>query len=892
MDKKYLISFLASLKGDKAVVGGLNKIKQTTKKVGITQKKATGMTHDFTKALRRVAIVVPMWMAFRMAMQAVTQSMRFLTTAFIDLDEGLARIKTVMQGTGAEVEAQMIAVKQHIMDASTKSRLSIKELAEGFYFLKTANLSAEEAMYAFDHTVNLAVGTQNSLAQSARAVAGIYNTMGKYLGDNLTINEKFAKISDVLAYTYATQDVQLGELIASYTKLAPYITGLSDGFTELTTMLGFLNTRLLRAGRTGRLTGRAILQLTKNAKKLANQFGITFKQDEAIPLLKTIGKIHTALKQTGKATAEQSQQIQKIFATRGGVAMRLLLEHWEDLNEQIKLAIDNSGGFAEKMNEIKMGTITSQTKRLQNIFAVLFEEYMTGYTATKNLASAIQTLGDSLEELKVPAKRAGQVLGWLREGLGDIQEFLIYQNEVTKRIEIMKKAGVREDQIEHFMANTPKFAKVDWTSWREYLAEQNKFSKEQEDNQKKLDKLQTKQTKLFDLSSRAYKKGDESGGKELEKRAKLMDKIINELLPKEAQLRIAQEQRQKNINSIEEARIGFVDKYNAETSHSVALMKEMGASALAIAKYQLERAVNEEFITEEQKYNLAVLKAQQKVIQETTKQKQQLITKFEKAEISMLKILGASELQILGVQEKQLRNRQQLIEPIAYTNNLLDMQLEKEIALQNQIKKRQQLFESVMSRILEAEGQDKDFIAEALTGLLPETGATFENVFSNLSEGAKKVAFDLRNLFTPEQQTDLFTAMIREAGIEVQNIAERIQDVIESQPELDFQKIRAGELLIDKLQVRAVDGFTIGELGKSGGESVIGQLPTANAPPTEVKVNFSFGNINIDLPATTKENLPREAGKALEKQIAKFMKSSDGKKIDRDNMFEHTDKGK
>jgi len=220
------------------------------------------------------------------------------------------------------------------------------------------------------------------------------------------------------------------------------------------------------------------------------------------------------------------------------------------------------------------------------------------------------------------------------------------------------------------------------------------------------------------------------------------------------------------------------------------------------------------------------------------------------------------------------------------------MQLEKEIALQNQIKKRQQLFESVMSRILEAEGQDKDFIAEALTGLLPETGATFENVFSNLSEGAKKVAFDLRNLFTPEQQTDLFTAMIREAGIEVQNIAERIQDVIESQPELDFQKIRAGELLIDKLQVRAVDGFTIGELGKSGGESVIGQLPTANAPPTEVKVNFSFGNINIDLPATTKENLPREAGKALEKQIANFMKSPDGKKIDRDNMFEHTDKGK
>ena len=253
--KNYILSIQATLKGDKVVLTGLQQIEGATKKfkktVDVAGKGTQGFGDILMKAGMRALLVAPIWLALRSAMMLALRTVTDMVKANLDLQDGMARIRTVMQGTSEEIEAQMVGIERVILETSTTTRIKLKDLAEAFYFLKTSALTAEEAMAGFAPLVNILTGTNVTSKEASRGLAGMYNTLGDTLGENLTVTEKMTKIADILTYTYANQDVEMGELISSYTKLAPYITGLDDYFIDIVTTLGFLNTHLLRSGRAG-----------------------------------------------------------------------------------------------------------------------------------------------------------------------------------------------------------------------------------------------------------------------------------------------------------------------------------------------------------------------------------------------------------------------------------------------------------------------------------------------------------------------------------------------------------------------------------------------------------------------------------------------------------------
>jgi len=483
--RQYLISFLATISGNKAVMTGLHQMQMGQKRLGVETAKGTKKGQSFNdmlnKASKRALIVAPVWMLLRSIMMGLLRTIGDMVKANLDLEEGMARIRTVLHGTSSQIEAYMLAIKRQILDVAVTTRASIKELAEAFYFLQTANLSAEEAMAGFLPTVNAMVGTGNNAKDTARAMAGAYNTMGKFLEEGMTITEKFTKIADILTYTYATQDVQLSELIQSYTKLAPYLSGLSDEFGDIVTLLGFLNTKLLRAGRTGRLTGRAILQLTKNAEKLASIFGITFDPKQQINFLDTIKQIHEAMGRTTKITAEQGQALQEVFATRAGVVIRLLISHFDELQETITLARENADGFAEAMAEIRMGTVSAQMGRMKNILAVLVNDFVSGVYGAGDFAEALDDINDSLEALRLPFQRTGQLAGWLAQNISI--SALAWE-------QLFKGKGWRQN-IEDM--------KLYLITWKNYLKAREKDIEKAKEESKVREKLREEEKKIQEL---------------------------------------------------------------------------------------------------------------------------------------------------------------------------------------------------------------------------------------------------------------------------------------------------------------------------------------------------------------------------------------------------------
>ncbi len=484
--RQYLISFLATLSGNKAVMTGLQQMQVGQVGLGTATAKTTKTGQSFNdmlnKASKRALIVAPVWMLLRTIMMGFIRVIGDMVRATFELEEGMARIQTVLHGTSSQIEAYMAVIKRQILDTAVTTRVSIKELAEAFYFLQTANLSAEEAMAGFIPTINAMVGTGNNAKDTARAIAGAYNTMGKYLDESLTITERFTEIADILTYTYATQDVQLSELIQSYTKLAPYLSGLSDEFGDIVTLLGFLNTRLLRAGRTGRLTGRAILQLTKNAEKLASIFGIAFDPAQQINFLDTIKQIHKAMGETTKITAEQGQALQEVFATRAGVVIRILVSHFDELQESIRLARENAEGFANAMAKIRMGTVSAQMERMKNILAVITNEFVSGVYGAGDFANALDGINDSLEALRLPFKRTGQLVGWFAQN-------------------ISVSALAWEQMFKHPLSWVDQANKMQLylTTWREYLKAQEKSIEKAEEDAEVREKLRKEEKLIQEL---------------------------------------------------------------------------------------------------------------------------------------------------------------------------------------------------------------------------------------------------------------------------------------------------------------------------------------------------------------------------------------------------------
>ena len=81
------------------------------------------------KLSKRALIVAPIWMAIRSAMMLVIRTVAKMVKANLDLEEGMARIRTVMQGTSAEIDANLTVIERTIRDVASNSSASLKELA-------------------------------------------------------------------------------------------------------------------------------------------------------------------------------------------------------------------------------------------------------------------------------------------------------------------------------------------------------------------------------------------------------------------------------------------------------------------------------------------------------------------------------------------------------------------------------------------------------------------------------------------------------------------------------------------------------------------------------------------------------------------------------------------
>lgn len=849
--KNYIISVQASLKGDKVVISGLQQIEGATKKfkktVDVAGKGTQSFDNIIQKAGMRALVVAPVWLALRSAMMLVLQTITAMIQSNIKFEDSMADIQTMLQGTGQEIEAQMITAKRAILDTSANSRRSLSDLSDAFRFLKSANLDFQETMAGFPVVARLMNAFGLSAEEASRAVAGMANTARKSFNDTMPLAEKFAKIGDILAYTYVKQDVLVGELISSYTKFAPYITSIDDDFGDVITTLGFLNTNMLRASRAGTITARALVTMASASDKLAQMFGITFDANKPISFLTVIEKLHNKLGEGTAITAEQTKALQETFGIRASVAVNLLVANFDKLKEAIKDARDNTTGFLERIEAIKMDTVQAQTQRLSNLLAVLTNEWVTGATSGEGMIVFLKQINEVLEASRLPVKRLGREWGYFIDTL-----------------QAISPSGIIA-QLGGMLAGGAVVPLKGIKSWRQYLKETEEVAKKTEAQAKKdkeileqADKL-SKDTGDFKINAQKTYTEELKHGYDIMKANGANDLDI-------------QKAKVEEFNKAENA-LNKID----ELTKQITVNEELQGSAVGEAYYTLQgntkllkeelqavyaiRTVRENFGSDSD-YELAKTKEQNDLLVEQVKYRKQISDNMRSVGLDLLKTMGTQESQIITMKMKELDLDRKKIGDETYFAQMEVLRLSRIQAIVSEKLKERQIQAGLILDYQKADEMERARIRRVIE-LRKLSAEELGKQYETSPYDAGIIEANLGKL-RPEQQEEITKKYADKYGFEYEDVKDIITDTAkETNPQIDANT----KALIDLKDIMIALNQNIG-IGTNGGgrgyfnNDAIVKTQQQFAIPN---LNFStaISQINISLPDDALSRVAEEAGDAV-----------------------------
>jgi len=601
----------------------------TGKKTKIAGKQTKTLGENFAFISKRALLTIPVWIALRTAIMGIIRVIGNAITAQLDLEEGLARLRTVTLGTASEIESGMEKSRKAIINMAAQTDRSFSDLAEAMYFLRTANLNTEESLAAFPHAMNVIVATGADVKNVIRAMAGTWNTMKHTLEDATSASEGFQEIADMLTYTFATQDVEMKELTQSFSQFAPFSRGLGESFTEMVTTLGFLNTQMLRAGRTGRLTGRALLQLTQNSDKLAEIFGITFDPDAPIKFLDVIQQISNTMGENERITGRQADALREVFQMRGMVAVSLLIGKMDELNEAIAMAEKYGDNFAEKLKEIRMETVRAQWKRFNNILASVTNEFIHQVSAGESVATIMADINDGLDNSIDSAGEAGKAFRRMLVTLDEFDKMIIEDREWALGPQLGDRADGIAAIFEHIKARI-----FPHLTLKKIFSDENVISVS-----RKIGSI-VGLTQLWDKNQERVNKRMKEQNIELKKQKEEKEKILG----------IA-----TNLEVTEENRMAIQGLEEKTLETHLSLLESKGATNLEIAKAQEDYVKN---LAKEGRIadnGIAQATARHDVLKAQYEMQKELKENILSDQINLLKAQGHTELEILDAKMRQLK---------------------------------------------------------------------------------------------------------------------------------------------------------------------------------------------------------------------------------------------
>ena len=682
---------------DKEGLATGKQIEETFKNITPAASKASGMMNDFTKALSRVIIVAPIWMAFRAVIQSTFALLSEGFKTWEDFDRQLIKSKAVIHDYSGTTDQAMVVLEDRIRTFSKESGIALDQLTSSFYRFGTVGIAFEDALSGAIASAKLAKATLGDVDTISRSLAMTYRLLGDTIDNSLSPMQKQESLAGKIFHLWKSNAFEANEFAASLNNFVSTANIANFTADQTVATLAALGTAGVQGSRGGALLKTSIFKLIENMDKLAGSLGLAVNPELETTFglfTRVLDKINL-LSQTKGIPAEAMKDIQEIFGgVRGAQAISALNALLPELKQNlIDLGKDPQqfiAGLNERFEEVK-STVSGQLDIFRNLRTQIGESFVKALLGADDFKIALEGINYDMEKMMETAKNIGEALYFFHNPVKVAEQDFI---NITKEEEKFNKYILDGIRGALSLADTIKLMSlIEVTEETEKLVNKlRKVAVEMVKDSNTAIELEKELQRVADIYNKTYKLRDESADRKLSPEAQRKVELVKteyEILKKQKagveDTVIAYEKMNNFINIL-------VDEYNKLESANGKTVEQINKQSIktALLKGDFEK-INDIF--KERKLSEEELNSLIKIYSD--------INKSTLSDVEKRLGINSSLLRIANEEESAIIRQEMALKSMMYGEDYIKNSMDDRLKLAQALTKEADEQEKKSSRMVE-----------------------------------------------------------------------------------------------------------------------------------------------------------------------------------------------
>ena len=365
---KQIIEFQA--KGIQKLKGQYKDLERRTKGLEGQTKRTSGAMGGMIAKLGLTTV----------ALYATARAISGVVRVGKEFEKNMSNVAAISGATGQELKDLEENAKQlgatTVFTASQVAELQVEFAKLGF--------SGKQIQGVTKDTLALASATGSELSTSAAVAGQTLRAFGLDVGQT-------SRVTDTMAKSFSSSALDMDKFTNSMQYVAPIAKQVGISIEGTTAILGTLANAGISGSMAGTSLRKILLELGNENSKLTKKIGFSVKNSDDLT------KAFEKLNNMGLGTAEMKD----LVGQRAISAFNILLEGTET-TDKLTIALNNSGGAAQRMADIQLDNLDGKVKLLNSAMEGLgisiFDHFAVPLSgATESMTSFIGVINDYIE---------------------------------------------------------------------------------------------------------------------------------------------------------------------------------------------------------------------------------------------------------------------------------------------------------------------------------------------------------------------------------------------------------------------------------------------------------------------------------------------------------------
>jgi TP901 family phage tail tape measure protein len=392
-------------------------INSLMKSLGTKGALPTQQVGDLERALKRAAIVAPVWLILRNSMMSFLRGFSEGFKYMEEFDAAMLKAQAVTHSTTGNIEEDMIDLSNRIRNLSQETGQSMTSIAKSFYQFGTIGIEFEKAWQGAEAATRFALATQEDSNNVAKTLAMTFKILGDTMDETIPPGQEMEVQLAKLYKLWQINAGEAGDLTASLAAFLPTANIANLTMDETIALLSTLNSAAMLGSKGGTLLRSSFNKLIENSDKLASSLGIYVNPelDTTFEVMMRVLKATKQLSEAQKFPIAAQGVISDIFGgIRGGEPIKALIALYDQLQQNMEISTasyeNQSGALSDynKRQQDVIGSVSNQLKLFRELRTQLFEQFITGVVGADDFAKGLEKINIILEQVSERALNWGE----------------------------------------------------------------------------------------------------------------------------------------------------------------------------------------------------------------------------------------------------------------------------------------------------------------------------------------------------------------------------------------------------------------------------------------------------------------------------------------------------